>query len=173
MTPCNVCKGKFNCMFCGFKREKKQKLSEAEIRARDARRERIMMLDQFSKNSMLHGNYSTGLDSTNLNIEEHRAFIKEVAEDVERYSISHACKVFELTVSQVKRLLASGLHQELNRFPDHTFKEPDLPKKSKEEIEREISEARRKRDEPKPPRRGVLADLVEGDDDDTYENYYG
>jgi transposase-like protein len=176
---CSVCNGQFEraCMICGWKKSKKKKffkgkkksLTNTELIVRDAKREHTMMLDQYSRNCMIYGNYTTQLTIVDGEIEKHRVFTQEIwqAIRVEGKTIHSLAEKHDLTENQIKRLLATALLQQNHGSTNKLRPEPVTNKKSKEEVEAEIAEIRSKRDTPKPPRRGTFADMEYIDEPET------
>lgn len=174
--PCSVCNGQYDraCMICGWTKPKKKKffkgkkkpLTNAQLIKRDARREHTMLLDQYSRNCIIYGNYTTQLQIVDDEIAKHRKFTQEVYDAVQEGKTIHSlAEKHDLTENQIKRILSTALLQR-NQGAEHKLKpEPVRVRKSKEEVEAEIAEIRRKRDTPKPPRRGTFADMEYVDDE--------
>lgn len=161
MEACNICKGesKEKCMFCGHKKKKgkkpffgkqKPKLTNAEIVARDGKREQTMCLNKFSHMSLKFSNCSTQDSEIDKQIEQHRIFGKKLyyLHNVEHKSMSSIADQFDLTVNQVKHILATTLFQINQQAADHP--EPIREVVSLKPTEEEIAEIRRLRDMPKP-----------------------
>lgn len=142
---------------------KAKRLTNVELIKRDARREQILLLDQYSRNCIIHGNYGTQLPNIDLKIEQHRKFTQELLESDK--TISTLAKQHDLTENQVKRLRATALMQRNQKASD-TLR-PALIQPNRDA---EIAEIRRKRDTPKPPRRGTFAEMEEVDDTETSDN---
>lgn len=114
--PCSICKGRFKqaCIICGWKRPKRAKvLTNKELLDRDAYREKIMLIDHYARTSAAHGNYTTQLPVTDREITEHRKFAQDLWYRAKDESVAVLAKKHNLTVNQVKRILATALQQQL------------------------------------------------------------
>lgn len=160
--PCDMCKGRFKqaCIICGWaKKPKAKSLINAERIDRDGRREYIMMIDHYSRACAIHGNYTTQLAACDKQILEHREFADRIWAEVEdeELSLTTVAKKHDLTVNQVKRILATTLMIRNMGAANPLKPEPVRIKRSQAEVDAEIAEIRRKRDMPKPPKPATFA----------------
>lgn len=143
MQACKICKGKFDCMFCGNKPKKKKKvLTKEELIKRDADRERVMLLDHTNRVSLRLTNAPVTSE-----VEAHREYLLDLLEENwDGVTPEALAKREDFTVAQMKKLLASALRQYILRLPSKP-KDAPVQKKSKEEKEAEIEKIREKRKE--------------------------
>lgn len=167
MQACRICKGesKERCMFCGQKKKgkkpffgaKKPQLTNAQIVARDGKREATMELNRFSHNSIKFGNCTTELESLDRQIKEHRIFGKKLYArvNIDGKSITSVADEFDLTANQVKLIIATTLFQINQGVADCPNPLRVGPKKP---TEAEIAETRRVRDLCKIPKKRSWTD---------------